>query len=287
MARFDVSHLTTYRYDAPVSDCVLSLHLQPDDAPGQRVESSSIQADPHASITGSRDGFGNHWHLLSLRHTHDALRVHSRSRVEVTPRPRSGGSPAGVSWDGYRELTPEPELLVFLGESTFARNSPALADFADRTGLANPDADPFSDLAGLSAAIHREFEFAPGSTTVGSPIEHVIETGRGVCQDYVHVMTALARGWGVPARYVSGYIYIADHAGTPIHQTAMHAWAECLLPDGDWLGFDPANDRLVNDEYIRVAVGRDFRDVSPIAGTYRGGPDSELSVGIDVLPVAP
>ncbi len=86
----------------------------------------------------------------------------------------------------------------------------------------------------------------------------MLETGRGVCQDYAHLMIALARGWGVPSRYVSGYLYIADHAGSPIRQAAMHAWVECLLPDGSWAGFDPANDRPVGSGYIRVAVGRDY-----------------------------
>lgn len=284
--RYDVSHLTAYRYYAPVSDCVLSLHLHPRQGPGQKVETSWIGADPPGSITAGQDGFGNPWHLLAIHSPHEELRVIARSTVKVTARNGADGPGSACSWGDYRALAPDPDHWNFLGESAFARSSPALADFARRAGLASPEADPQSDLAGLSTAIHREFEFAPGSTTAGSPIEHVLETGRGVCQDYAHVMTALARGWGVPTRYVSGYLYIADYAGLPIRQSAMHAWVECLLPDGHWLGFDPANDRLAVDGYVRVAIGRDYGDVSPIAGVYQGGRESELSVEIDVVPAA-
>lgn len=285
--RFDVRHLTVYRYPVPVSSCVMSLRLRPRQDRGQRVEEYSIEADPAGSMAAVCDAFGNPWHLLSIRRPHHKLQVLSRSRVRAAQPPETSTDAGRAGWDDYRALAPDPDHWDFLGESRFARSSPALASFADRKGLSRPVADPLADLAALADTIHREFEFAPGSTTASSPIEDMLETGRGVCQDYAHLMIALARGWGVPSRYVSGYLYIADLAGAPIRQAAMHAWVECLLPDGSWAGFDPANDRLVAGGYIRVAVGRDYGDAAPTTGVYQGGWESDLSVEIDVVPAAP
>ena len=284
--RLSVRHLTAFRYAPPVSGSVLSLRLRPREEAGQDLERCSIESDPPGSLTAGRDGFANPWHLLAVHRPHERLQVLAESRVRIAARPPPAAPLSGCTWDQYRTLAPSPDHWHFLGDSAYARSSPALAAFADRTGLARPAADPLSDLSGLSESLHREFEFVPGSTSADSPLEHILETGRGVCQDYAHVMTALARGWGVPTRYVSGYLHIADLAGRPIRQSAMHAWVECLLPDGTWLGFDPANDRPVNQDYVRVAVGRDYGDVSPVAGVYQGGWESELAVEIDVDPVA-
>lgn len=262
----------------------MSLRLQPRQDRGQQVAECSIESDPGGSVAAGCDGFGNPWHMLAVRSAHQKLAVLSRSRVRTAPPHGTYPGAGKVGWDEYRTLAPDPDHWDFSGDSPLARSSPALSAFADRNGLARPVAEPRSDLAGLAAAIHREFEFAPGSTTASSPVEDMLETGRGVCQDYAHLMIALARGWGVPSRYVSGYLYIADHAGSPIRQAAMHAWVECLLPDGSWAGFDPANDRPVGSGYIRVAVGRDYGDAAPTAGVYRGVWGSELTVEIDVVP---
>ena len=283
-ALFDVRHLTVYRYAVPVTSCVMSLRLRPRQDGGQRVDDCSITAEPAGSMAAGCDGFGNPWHLLAVRSTHQKLEVLARSRVRTAPPDSSPGGAGQVGWNDYRMLAPNPAHWDFIGESQFARSSPALASFADRNRLARPVAEPLADLAGLSAAIHREFEFTPGSTSASSPIEEMLESGRGVCQDYAHLMIALARRWGVPSRYVSGYLYIADRGGSPIRQAAMHAWVECLLPDGSWAGFDPANDRRADGRYIRVAIGRDYADAAPTAGVYEGGWESELTVEIDVVP---
>lgn len=262
----------------------MSLRLRPRQDRGQRVEDCSIAAEPAGSLSAGCDAFGNPWHLLAVRSTHQMLEVLARSRVRTAPPDETFPGAGQVGWDDYRMLAPDPGHWDFIGESAFARSSPALYSFAERNGLLRPVAEPLADLAGLSAAIYREFEFAPGSTTASSPIEDMLESGRGVCQDYAHLMIALARRWGVPSRYVSGYLHIADDAGSPIRQAAMHAWVECLLPGGRWVGFDPANDCSVGGGYIRVAVGRDYLDAAPTAGVYQGGWDSELTVEIDVVP---
>ena len=120
-----------------------------------------------------------------------------------------------------------------------------LKDFVDRMDI-RAAGDPLEALTGLSDALHRGFEYVPGSTSVASSIDHVLENGRGVCQDYSHVMIAIARSWGVPSRYVSGYGPV-DASG-PASVSASHAWVECLLPGLGWTGFDPTNGCLPGRE---------------------------------------
>ena len=157
----------------------MSLRLRPRQDRGQQVEDWEIEAEPPGSIAAGRDGFGNPWHLLAVWRAHQVLGVVSRARVRTAPPDGPARDSDRRGWDGYRALAPHPDHWDFSGESAFARSSPALTAFADRSGLARPAADPLSDLAGLSAAIHREFEFAPGSTTANSPVEVMLETGRG------------------------------------------------------------------------------------------------------------
>ena len=133
-----------------------------------------------------------------------------------------------------------------------------------------------------AGALHAAFRYEPGSTAVDSPIEHILETGSGVCQDYTHVMIAIARGWGIPGRYVSGYLHREGAAGEQSPEGASHAWAEFLLPDLGWVGFDPTNDTLADHRHVRVAVGRDYADAAPTRGVVFGGGESRLEVRVTV-----
>ena len=110
----------------------------------------------------------------------------------------------------------------------------------------------------------------------------MLETGRGVCQDYAHVMIAIARSWGVPTRYVSGFVAASDDRGGIVKHGATHAWVECLLPGIGWTGFDPTNRKLAGAYHVRVAAGRDYRDVSPTRGVFVGGGQSLLQVDVSM-----
>jgi len=134
----------------------------------------------------------------------------------------------------------------------------------------------------LNKSIYDYFEYVPRSTRVDSPIDEAIATHRGVCQDFAHTMIALLRHIGIPARYVSGYLYRSreDHdRSTP---DASHAWVEVLLPHLNWVGFDPTNDLIAFNRHIRTAVGRDYADVPPTHGVFRGKTESELYVAVQV-----
>ena len=141
-------------------------------------------------------------------------------------------------------------------------------------------------LLQLSDTLFRKFQYVPGATSVLSPIEHILETGQGVCQDYAHVMIAITRSWHIPTRYVSGYLYMGGDSRPESCQSASHAWVECLLPNVGWTGFDPTNDCIADQRYVRVAIGRDYQDAAPVRGVFVGGEESQLDVNIRVRAVA-
>ena len=114
-----------------------------------------------------------------------------------------------------------------------------------------------------------------------SPVEHILETGRGVCQDYAHLMIAIARSWGIPTRYVSGYLNPTDQSGEQAPSNATHAWVECRLPELGWIGFDPTNQSFAGEGgKVHIAVGRDYHDVSPTRGVLQGGGATHLEVDV-------
>ncbi|MCY4639821.1 MAG: transglutaminase family protein [Chloroflexi bacterium] len=283
-ARYEIEHVTRYRYTSRVRDSVMALCLKPRGGGAQRLLRFELSSDPPGPVTESRDPFGNARHLLTVHREHEALAITVRSEVELSPPPPL---PAALAPDAWEEMRPWAESFTdweFTHASAFARPSPVLESFARREGLAEPTGDPLSALSALAGALHRAFRYLPGSTSAISPIEHVLESGVGVCQDYAHVMITIARAWGVPSRYVSGYLHAADPPDQPTHAEAGHAWVECRLPGLGWVAFDPTNPGLPRERYVRVAVGRDYGDVSPARGIFRGWAGAELAVEVSVTP---
>jgi transglutaminase-like putative cysteine protease len=134
----------------------------------------------------------------------------------------------------------------------------------------------------ISEAIHEKFSYVPNTTTVDSPIDHALSERKGVCQDFAHIMTALVHKLRVPCRYVSGYLFHAKDDQSLASEGASHAWVEALLPGLGWVGIDPTNNLLCGERHIRVAVGRDYAEVPPTRGVFKGGAESELSVSVTV-----
>jgi len=152
-----------------------------------------------------------------------------------------------------------------------------------------------SFLIRLTRALYRVLTYTPGATHVNTSLEIILEHRQGVCQDFAHLMLAICRRQGIPARYVSGYLYTGEETvgeeerlvtqvpGSLVSGDAMHAWVECLLPDGQWRGFDPTNNLLTNDHYVKVHYGRDYGDVPPVTGVYHGPFSHTLDVAVRVL----
>ncbi len=278
--RYEIEHVSCYRYTAPVQHCVMALCLQPRHDLGQRLRHFAVSTVPPASLNSETDCFGNTKHLINIHREHEALEITACTTVETAPANALLGSLDVAAWAELRSWRQSFTHWDFTQPSMLARPSAALTDFVDWLGI-EPAGDPLAALRRLADTLHRSFQYVPGVTSAVSPIEHVLETGRGVCQDYAHVMIAIARSWGVPTRYVSGYMYVTDHADA----TATHAWVECRLPDLGWVGFDPTNRRLADERYVRIAVGRDYQDVAPTRGVLLGGGESELEVEVRMRPL--
>lgn len=277
-AHYDVRHDLEFRYGAPVEGSVMTLFVCPIEDRRQSLRDISIETDP-GGITFEFDGpFGSRGHFFDRHASHRSLLIRVRSRVEVK---QSASLPARLDpggWEALYAATGAPELSLMLQPSRFARMSPLLARFMEAHGI-KAGRDPLASIRDLRATLFRVFEYAPGSTAADSPIEHVLETGRGVCQDYAHVMASIARSWGIPARYVSGYLGPDRDNQSP---GESHAWVECWLPGLGWSGFDPANDCDCDDRHVRVAIGRDYADVPPVRGTFLGTATSSLTAHVVV-----
>ena len=279
--RFLVEHLSDFRYERPAQGSLMVLRLRPREDGEQRVASFSLDIDPAAAPIAFTDPFGNACHLFNVHRSHEHTAVKSRAEVETAPAPDLPDRMEGDAWAALAEAVAPLRHWEFLAPSAFARPSPALAAFVEDKGLSR-GSDPLSSLLELARALHGTFQYEPGSTAVDSPIEHILETGSGVCQDYTHVMIAIARSWGIPSRYVSGYLHREGVPGEQTPEGASHAWAEFLLPDLGWFGIDATNDTIADHRHVRIAVGRDYADAAPTRGAVFGGGESRLDVVVTV-----
>ena len=279
--RFLVEHLSDFRYGEPARGSLMVLRLSPRRDGGQRVHSFALGIEPAAAPIPFEDPFGNECHLFNIHRTHLHTTVRSQAEVVTAPAPSLPDRMEADAWEALQEAEVSLHHWAFLAPSHFARPSPALEAFTADKGIRR-GGDPLSSLLEMADTLHAAFRYGPGSTAVDSPIEHILETGCGVCQDYTHVMIAIARSWGIPSRYVSGYLHLEGAPGEQSPAGASHAWAEFLLPDLGWVGIDPTNDTLADHRHVRIAVGRDYADAAPTRGVVFGGGESRLDVRVTV-----
>lgn len=292
--RYTLSHITRFTYSAPISEGVTELRLQPRSEGNQRCLSFSVSTKPSARIFAYRDGLGNTVQHFDLPGRHDQLEITSEALVEVAPpmweAPGLAAGPIAPSanatplpddaWERLRASRNTGVHYDDLNPSRFAVFTPALLAFHDE--LAIPDAiDPLALALRLTERLHALMAYNPGATQVDSPIDEALATRHGVCQDYSHIMLALCRLRGLPARYVSGYLFTGSE-GDQSSPDASHAWVEVWLPTVGWLGLDPTNNLVAGERHIRVAVGRDYADVPPVRGVFKGGAESALHVAVQV-----
>ena len=280
--RYEIEHVSRYRYDWSAQQCVMLLCMEPLQDRGQRLLDFEIETRPAASLNRETDCFGNARHLLDLHREHRTLEITACSRVEVVAPPSLPERLGTDAWEKIRSREYSFADWNFTRPSALVRPSPGLEAFVDRHRI-EPGSDPLESLSRLSDTLHRCLQYIPGSTTAESPVEHILETGSGVCQDYSHLMIAIARSWGIPARYVSGYLYLPGRQDGQPPGNATHAWVECRLPGLGWIGFDPTNQSLAGKGgVVRIATGRDYHDVSPTRGVLQGGGATRLEVEVRV-----
>ncbi len=278
-----INHVTKFRYSAPIAESIMELRMQPLTEGAQRCLKFEISLKPPARATAYRDHLGNAVHHFDIPGRHTQLVINTKSLIETLPREEPPETLAPEAWDLLNALVEGGDYWDMLMPSHFARPTGALLDFARELDLKRRD-DPLTVLRELNTAIYNAFDYVPQSTSADSPIDEALGARKGVCQDYSHIMIALARHLRVPCRYVSGYLFHRVEYNDRSAQDATHAWVEALLPELGWVGFDPTNNLLAGQRHIRVAVGRDYQDVPPTRGVFKGAAESELSVAVQVKP---
>jgi len=272
-----VFHRTRYDYASPVRESFNEVRLRPASTDAQQCHHFELRITPEARVSHYFDFYGNCVHLFDVSAPHAVLIVETHADV-ITPE--EPALPPDARPAPFSAL--DGSLLVdrcydFLPASTHVEISAEAEAFA-RAAIGGTT-DVWQAALAISRAIHREFQYRPASTTVHTHMREVLASRHGVCQDFAHVMIGCCRALRIPARYVSGYLY-----NGPIDQLkgaqASHAWVEVHVPGHGWCGLDPTNARIVAGNHVKVAVGRDYADVSPLKGTYRGTDQRKMSVEV-------
>jgi transglutaminase-like putative cysteine protease len=285
---YSIRHLTKFRYSGPVSESIMELRMQPRTEGNQRCLSCQITVSPRTRIAFYRDYLGNIVHHFDVPGHHRQLVIIAESLVDVRPPhdpPEQLGANAWADLDSTISAGDYWELLM---PSHFAQPTPLLESFAGESGLGSREnarhRDPLALLLEINEFLFSSIAYVPKSTKVDSPLDQALQTKKGVCQDFAHVMITMVRQLGIPARYVSGYLFHRTGDKTRSAEGATHAWIEALLPNLGWTGFDPTNNILAGEQHVRTAVGRDYADVPPSRGVYKGAVESELTVSVRVAP---
>lgn len=281
MKFFSVRHLTKFHYSNLVSESVMETRMHPRSDSSQRCLTFTLSVSPRCRVFSYRDHLGNNVHHFDIPGDHSQLVIVAEALVEQQPVgdvPHFLGSDA---WQHLDSLVAEGDYWEMLLPSEFAKPTPALLGLVDLFDVRRRD-DPLMLLRELNARLYDYFNYVPRSTRVDSPIDEAIESRNGVCQDFAHTMLALVRHVGIPCRYVSGYLHHGKQDHDRSVSDASHAWIEAFLPHLGWVGFDPTNDLIAQERHIRTAIGRDYADVPPTKGIYRGKPESELYVAVQV-----
>jgi transglutaminase-like putative cysteine protease len=268
----EVQHETRFAYSESVTESITEVRMEPASDADQSCHSFHLAVQPPADVARYQDGFGNRAHHFNILKAHQELRILAASLVETHPRPRDPRTSRAVYPVNLEHA--DMEVWDFLKLGGLVRASARLGPVLEglRPSLGMPAVEFVVD-AGHYICGH--FEYARDVTLASSPVDDLLKHGKGVCQDFTHLMIAVLRSFDVPARYVSGYIH------RPNKESQSHAWCEAWVPDLGWFGIDPTNDRLVDDHFIKVAVGRDYTDVPPNKGTYRGRAVESISVRVE------
>lgn len=278
---YSIRHLTKFRYETPVSESVMETRMHPRNEVNQRCLTFHLAVSPRCRAFSYRDYLGNHVHHFDIPGQHSQLVIIAEALVDLQVPPQFPASLTPAAWDELDALVRDGDYWEMLLPSEFAKPTPSLLKLAGQLEVRRRD-DPLTVLRELNSALYSSFEYALKSTRVDSPIDDAIRARQGVCQDFAHIMIALVRTLKIPCRYVSGYLHrrVEDHDRSA--EDATHAWVEALLPHLGWVGFDPTNNLIATDRHVRTAIGRDYADVPPTKGIFRGKTASELSVAVRV-----
>lgn len=288
--RYRITHVTQYSYTKIVSYCYNLAHLLPRNSERQVCNNSFIDVSPPAAnLVEHNDFFGNRAVYFNVQTPHDALTVTAVSEVEVMPNGNLLNFAFPVPWNEVRNIlmaSSKPEDIdarQYLLESPFVSVDDGIVSYAQASFV--PGRPVLEAVHELMDRIHNDFDYDQGFTTIATPLSDVLAHRKGVCQDFAHLAIACLIAYGIPARYVSGYLETIPPPGQARMRgaDASHAWFSVYVPDLGWVDFDPTNNQIPMDRHITTAWGRDYGDVTPLKGVIFGGDrEHKLSVSVDV-----
>ncbi len=278
MPRFLIHHVTKYTYPEPVRDSANQMMLYPIKDDYQDVQSQKISISGEPFVEVYKDYYGNEIGSFMNIAPHTELRIDSN--ISVVTKERifpADDKPADVQWHYLQEIQYIIPYIDFLKQEYFSK-------LGEVKQIANPslfaDKTVYATVQELNTWVYNNFKYIKGITTVETTLEEIWNLKAGVCQDFAHILLLMLRLLNIPARYVSGYVCPKD--STLRGEGATHAWAEVFIPYYGWLGIDPTNNCVVSDLHVRLAIGRNFSDCSPIKGNYKGTAKQTLEVGVSV-----
>jgi len=278
MPSYKIRHLTRYTYASTVIDCTNQIMLYPIVDSMLEVRNHEIKISHDPAVESFYDYFGNHVGVFSVIRPHNSLVIESIAEVITKPVSLPGDEmEASAQWDVLKNLSGNIAFFDFLKPESFTgyeevKNALKRTFEAERTPLQNARA--FSEF------VYHHFTYQKGITGVETRAEELWKLQAGVCQDFAHMLILLLRMYGIPAKYVSGYICPKDKEMRG--EGATHAWVEAYIPNDGWIGLDPTNNCIVNDRHVRLATGRHFRDCTPVKGTYKGSGEHTLEVSVEI-----
>lgn len=275
--RLKVFHRTRYLYRAPVCNSYNELRLRPATADSERLEFFLLNVQPPARLRHFRDIFFNYVHYFDLPEPHHELSIEAQCTVN-TSSPYTQGSPGGVDFSELSAVD-DDMLSLFRGGSRYVEITPDLWKLA--LDVKNDCRDVFGAAQNIMRYIFENFTYSPQTTTSTTHVNEVLATRRGVCQDFAQVMIGMCRALGIPARYVSGYLYNGQGCGLRGAQ-ASHAWCEVHIPGRGWFGLDPTNNTVADERHIKIATGRDYHDAAPVSGSFDGPPGATSTLLVDL-----
>jgi transglutaminase-like putative cysteine protease len=278
MPAYKIKHITRYTYASPVIDCTNQIMLYPVIDDRLEVKKHEIKISHHPEIEVFSDYFGNKVGAFSVINPHTELLIESTAEVFTKPvLVPMDEMPAEDQWKHLDEIKYNIDFFDFLKEAAFPSEAEAKKTLS---GVIDPADKPLKNALVLSEYVYDNFKYEKGVTSIETPIEEIWDLKAGVCQDFAHMLLVMLRMFKIPARYVSGYICPKE---TGVRgEGATHAWVEAYIPFFGWLGLDPTNNTIVTDGHVKIAVGRNFADCTPVKGTYKGSGDHTLEVTVHI-----
>ncbi len=286
--RLDIRYRMRFRYDGLVREAHNEVRVRPQDRPEQRLLAYRLTTIPAARVLSFTDYWGTSMDHFGHVPEHDRLEIIAETAVETRPRNPVGTAPM--------EALRSPGFAI--GHAELLRSSPHVEWDSEIAALADATVAGAGDVQAAVVAIVATTRgilgYEPGSTRIGIPLPELVTGGRGVCQDFAHLTIGLLRAVGIPARYVSGYLFAADETSDDDGDTSQesvevqtHAWVEAAIPGQGWWPVDPTNDRVVGERHVMIGAGRDYDDVAPVRGVYQGDATPEVEATVEIRRMEP